>query len=325
MKKIKYKAILGVLLLSFPVLMLFSCSDKEDVIIESEKLDLVLEEDQIDIKIGNQVEINIVEGNNAYKVFSLNEDIVGATISGNKIVMNALEIGKTAIIVSDGAGIYRTLNIKSYKYETPIIEINNVNFKIPIGNSKSTTIKILEGNGGYKAESSNPEIASVNVVGDTLLNITGYKEGKAIITIFDGIDFVSSNVEVEITETTDPYNELELEEIMEKEDLCYVFSNQSVLNSTTYYTLLNRIEGGRNLYGWDYYNFYYLKIYFEGDKEVGIKENSSLLFRYSSTNLSADSINFEIIKNDGEKIWAVFSFIQNEKLEYGYFIQKINP
>ncbi|MDD3909598.1 MAG: hypothetical protein PHN86_06555, partial [Proteiniphilum sp.] len=82
---------------------------------------------------------------------------------------------------------------------------------------------------------------------------------------------------------------------------------------------------GRNLYGWDYYNFYYLKIYFSGDKEVGKKENASLVYRYGSTSISADHIDFEIIKNDGNKIWAVYSFIRLEVLHYGYFIQNINP
>lgn len=89
--------------------------------------------------------------------------------------------------------------------------------------------------------------------------------------------------------------------------------------------MLNRVENGRNLYGWDYFGFYYLKIYFAGDKAVGKKENASLAYYYSSTNISADAIDFEIIKNDGVKIWAVYSFVMDGKLRYGYFIQNINP
>lgn len=48
-------------------------------------------------------------------------------------------------------------------------------------------------------------------------------------------------------------------------------------------------------------------------------------YYYSSTNISADAIDFEIIKNDGVKIWAIYSFVQDERLYYGYFIQNINP
>lgn len=47
--------------------------------------------------------------------------------------------------------------------------------------------------------------------------------------------------------------------------------------------------------------------------------------RYKTLSISADPIDFEIIKNDGEKIWAVYSFMKQERLHYGYFIQNINP
>ncbi len=319
--KTRYKTLLGILLLAVPALMFLSCEDDEDVPSFTEPSDLVIEKEQVMIVVGDKEELEIVKGNNEYKAFSLNDEIATVSISGNKLVIDALDRGKTSVIVSDGSGQYCSLDIVSY--ETLKVEQEEVNLMLPLGTTKTKSVEILQGNGNYRAESSDPEIVSVQISGESLL-LTGRKEGEVIITLTDALD-ITTTIQVEVTSTTEPYDESELEAIMKKETLCYVFDNSVVENATTYYTLLNGIDNGRNLYGWDYYNYYYLKIYFSGNKEEGKKENASLVYCYSSTSISADPIDFEIIKNDGEKIWAVYSFVEQERLHYGYFIQNINP
>lgn len=320
--KTRYKTLLGILLLAVPAFMLLSCGDDEDIPSVTEPSDLVIEKEQVMIVVGDKAELEIVKGNNDYKAFSLNDEIATVGISGNKLVIDAVEKGRTSVIVSDGSGQYRSLNIVSY-YETLKVEHEVVNLMLPLGTTKTKSIGILQGNGNYRAESSDPEIVSVKISGELLL-LTGKKEGEVSVTLTDALD-ITTTIQVKVTSTTEPYDESELEAIMKKETLCYVFDDSVVENATTYYTLLNGIDNGRNLYGWDYYNYYYLKIYFSGDKEEGKKENASLVYRYSSTSISADPIDFEIIKNDGEKIWAVYSFVEQERLHYGYFIQNINP
>ncbi len=320
--KTRYKTLLGILLLAVPAFMLLSCGDNEDIPSVTEPSDLVIEKEQVMIVVDDKAELEIVKGNNDYKAFSLNDEIATVGISGNKLVINAVEKGRTSVIVSDGSGQYRSLNIVSY-YETLKVEQEVVNLMLPLGTTKTKSIGILQGNGNYRAESSDPEIVSVQISGELLL-LTGRKEGEVSVTLTDALD-ITTTIQVKVTSTTEPYDESELEAIMKKETLCYVFDNSVVENATTYYTLLNGIDNGRNLYGWDYYNYYYLKIYFSGDKEEGKKENASLVYRYSSTSISADPIDFEIIKNDGKKIWAVYSFMKQERLHYGYFIQNINP
>lgn len=320
--KTRYKTLLGILLLAVPAFMLLSCGDNEDIPSVTEPSDLVIEKEQVMIVVDDKAELEIVKGNNDYKAFSLNDEIATVGISGNKLVINAVEKGRTSVIVSDGSGQYCSLNIVSY-YETLKVEQEVVNLMLPLGTTKTKSIGILQGNGNYRAESSDPEIVSVQISGELLL-LTGRKEGEVSVTLTDALD-ITTTIQVKVTSTTEPYDESELEAIMKKETLCYVFDNSVVENATTYYTLLNGIDNGRNLYGWDYYNYYYLKIYFSGDKEEGKKENASLVYRYSSTSISADPIDFEIIKNDGKKIWAVYSFMKQERLHYGYFIQNINP
>lgn len=320
--KTRFKILLGILLLAVPALMFLSCEDDEDIPSFTEPSDLVIGKEQVMIVVGDKEELEIVKGNNEYKAFSLNDEIATVSISGNKLVIDAVEKGRTSVIVSDGSGQYRSLGIVSY-YETLKVEHEVVNLMLPLGTTKTKSVEILQGNGNYHAESSDPEVVSVQISGESLL-LTGRKEGEVSITLTDALD-ITATIQVKVTSTTEPYDESELETIKKKETLCYVFDNSVVENATTYYTLLNGIDNGRNLYGWDYYNYYYLKIYFSGDKEEGKKENASLVYRYSSTSISADPIDFEIIKNDGEKIWAVYSFVKQERLHYGYFIQNINP
>ncbi|MDD2246913.1 MULTISPECIES: hypothetical protein [unclassified Proteiniphilum] len=320
--KTRYKTLLGILLLALPALMFLSCGDDEDITPVAELSDLVIEKEQVKILVGDKAELEIVKGNNDYKAFSLNEEIATVGISGNKLIIDALERGNTSVIVSDGSAQYRSIGIITY-YDAIKVENEAVKMMLPLGTFKTKSVAILQGNGDYRAESSDEEIVFVRTSGESLL-ITGRKEGKASITLTDALD-ITTTIQVEVISTTDPYDESELDAIMKKETLSYVFNNSVEENATTYFTPLNRIENGRNLYGWDYYNFYYLKIYFSGDKEVGKKENASLVYRYGSTSISADHIDFEIIKNDGNKIWAVYSFIRLEVLHYGYFIQNINP
>ncbi|WP_294082720.1 hypothetical protein [Proteiniphilum sp. UBA5384] len=324
--KINYRKLPGILLLALPGFMFLSCNDKEDLTPIKDTNDLVIGQKQVELVVGDKTELEIAEGNNEYKALVLNEEVASVKISGNKLLIDALSLGRTPVIISDGSSQYCSIDIVSYHYKTVSVESDaTIDILLPLGDNKTKSIKILEGNGGYHARSSAPEIVSASVEGEQLL-ITGKKEGKASIVLSDGLDFAITTIEVNVTTTsTTPYDTSELDAIKKDETLCYVFNNTVDKNENTYYTLLNGTENEKNLYGWDLSNYWYLKIYFAGDKTVGKKQNASLVYNRLSENVSADNIYFEIIKNDGEKIWAVYSLLKNEKLYYGYFIQAINP
>lgn len=82
-----------------------------------------------------------------------------------------------------------------------------------------------------------------------------------------------------------------------------------------------------NKYGWSVWSEY-LTIWFSGDKTVGKKEKALLSqFTYEdyTTQFTEEPAILEIIKNNGTKIWAVYSVLKADKLSYGYFCAKINP
>lgn len=63
-------------------------------------------------------------------------------------------------------------------------EIKTDNTKVSVVETESITIKIISGNGGYKATSSNEENASVSIK-DNVLTIEGKKAGTAQISLID--------------------------------------------------------------------------------------------------------------------------------------------
>ena len=81
-------------------------------------------------------------------------------------------------------------------------------------------------------------------------------------------------------------------------------------------------------YRWEYY-MYNFKITFDGDNSVGTKQNAVLnCYSYSQStrkyiNYTNKAITLKVIKNDGTKIWAIYTFMDNGVGKYGYFCDKI--
>lgn len=315
--KAKYK-LLSLLLATMP-LVWTGCNDDDDntTFVEEEIPELALDQKSIDVNVGNTATVEITQGGGDYKAFSVNEDIISVTLENNKLVITGLTNGKSAVIISDKNSNYIELSVRSL-YDKIILDQENVSVKMPLGNSKTKTVKVLGGNGGYTASADKEGLVSLNVEKDQI-NVTALKEGKTTITVTDVMD-ITTTFTVNIETTTIPYDEEELEAIKANEDIRYVFNGRTVSSGDWGYELLNGKEGDMNVYGWDYYGWYYLKIYFPGDTSVGEKPGSKLSYEYySGSNYSDEPIDFKIIKNDGTKIWATFSFVKDEKLNFGNF------
>lgn len=285
--------------------------------------EMTISEKEIKVKIGNDVNVDVIPGGGEYKVFSLNEEIAKAQLANNKLTVQGITIGKTSLIISDNDNCYERLAVMVYQYDAIKVEQQEVALKFPLGNPKQATINILEGNGNYTISSDN-KVVEASVIGSIITIKAIGKNGVANLTVTDASGF-QAFIRVQAEASMIPYDEAELEDIKTDQTLRYVFDGGVIKNASTSYSLLNKKEGDLNLYGWDYYNYYYLKIYFAGDKEIGEKSESKLTQKNSSSSFSNEPIKFEIIKNDGTKIWATYSVVKGEKLYFGHFCQQINP
>lgn len=292
-----------------------SCSSDDDPIVD-ESIDLSIADEKVDIVVGAATSVSISSGNGDYRAFSLNEDIVAVELVGNELQLTGVSSGETAIIVSDKNSIYKRVEVRSF-YDKLIVEDSNVEMKMRLGNTGRKTITILGGNGGYKAVSSDPAVATATVSGNDIV-VTGSVVGSAIITVTDKFD-IQTEITVTIVTTTIAYEGEELEEILQSNVSRFYFNGEA---EYMYSSPFVGLENDYNVYGWDYYGYYYQKVYFKGDKSVGVKEDAKFSQSYRTTHRDVP-IDFEIVKNDGVSFWAIFSFIQNGKLFYGYFVRPL--
>ncbi len=271
---------------------------------------------------GNETKIDITEGAGDYKAFSLNMDIATVSMSGNSLFVKGISNGETSIMVSDKENRFKAISV-SVQYERIVLAELTVDLTYRLGRAKSVAIDILAGNGGYSIVSGDEEIATASVSDNTLtVTVPGKKAGETTITLKDkaGREAI---VNAKATFTKEPYDEAELEAIISETSNTYVFDGEA---ASRWYSFLNTVKDGMFLYGWDFYDYEYLRIYLAGDKSVGDKPGSRFEHKSWEDELPLKDLDVcRIIKNDGTKIWCIYSYVHNEIQYSGYFIQDIKP
>ena len=326
MKK-KYNNIF--LIAAFILSMIFSGCSKE--IDDMQQIPVNIPELQfgaeaITVKIGseNTYSLDIKQGGGEYNVFSLNEEIATAKLADNKIFIEGVANGTTSVVVSDKNGFYRKLPVKVYTTETMVLKDYNLEITTLLGYSDVVTTNVTLGNGEYQVTSDNPKVEA-KITEDGTITITGTSKKDtftANVKVTDASG-LSASIAVTVKSTTEPYSAEKLKEIMSDNSQRYFLGEINAYDS--FFNSLNTQEDGQQLYGWDFYNMYYYKLWFTGDKSVGKKKDGKFSYSYFAPYivLTEEPVDFEIIKNDGANIWGIFSFVKNEILYYGYFCDKI--
>lgn len=307
-----------------------ACSKDEGIVSEVDTpepfIDLTFDRELIEVGIKDSTSFNILTGGDNYKVFSLNPQIIEVSIENNVVKVLGISKGKSSIVISDNNGTYKKLPVVS-KYSTIQLDKDTLSLKLKYGSSSSSqSINILQGNGDYKAETDNDSVATASV-NNNIIIIYAKAEGSANITITDGMG-VSIVIPINIIITTDPYSDEELESLKNKKSPQYTWTgvNGTFKRDTKcfYGTNYNIVENGFNKYGWEQYGMG-LVLWFEGDKTVGKKTSAKVkvINLNWETHETSKDVNLEVIKNDGNYIWVIFSYIYKEKLYYGNFVQKI--
>lgn len=311
--------------LLFLPLVFTSCSkDNEESEIrpvEKKIPELTLSQTAIEVEVEKNTTVEILTGGGEYGVFSSNPDIVTAEVTGNKISISALDMGHVSLVVSDENSQYKELNIKAF-YTKIALEKEKVDIVIPLGHSRTVELPILKGNGGYEVTEES-DIVEASIRENTLI-IEASAVGEATLTLTDS-DSLVLEVPVSISSTTIPYTKEELNEIMADDKQRYIFNGSSLIISSlaNYYTYLYSQENGDVLIGWSLWSQYF-KIYYQGDTSVGEKTGANLKFVTGwGAPLTTEEIKFEILKNDGNKIWGTYSYVKNDKLNFGHFCQNI--
>lgn len=316
--KVLYKYAFGMLI--FFSLGVVACSEDDEVqkvqfpqVPQNEPISLDV--NKVDILVDGSSSIKVSGGAGDYKVFSLNPEIATVKFENQQIVVTGVKLGITAIMVSDAANQYKSIDIRTYVDKIEL-EKSSVQFNIKLGYSAQEEIAITKGNGKYKCVTSSDVVDAI--VSENTLIIVARKQGDAELTITDDYG-ISVVLPVSVTTSTVPYTESELIEIIENGSIRYVFNGSQ---NSSWVTYVNTTEGDFNVRGYKYYTYMALSLYYAGDHSVGKKTGSMISYKNTwgdGTMFDRHPVDFEIIKNDGNKIWAIYSFVENDKLNYGHF------
>jgi len=294
--------------------------DDNDILPTEEVPELILEKSTVDVKVDNTGAVKITQGGGEYHAFSSNPDVVTVELEDDVLTLSALSRGVTSVIISDKNSNYKELNVVAF-YDVLAVETSEISVKMPLGHPKTMRIPITKGNGSYEV-STESEIVSASIENDSEIVLVATQKGEATITLTDSYG-LTLDIPVTISTTTIPYDAKELEEIMANEESRYIFNTNDMheyyLSEESSYVDGTTMIGLNSSYG------YYYKLFFSGDKSVGVKSDGVLdIDLYFAAITLKESVTVEVIKNDGNKVWIVYSYIKDEKLNFGHLCQNIN-
>lgn len=305
--------------------------------------ELSLKENAIVLKVGSQEIIDITQGGGEYKAFTLNENVASVELVDGKLTVSGHGNGKTDLIISDSNNQYRKLAVTVYTYDELKLSASNIDISIKLGSlPQPVDVKVVQGNSLYSAKSENEDIATVSVQEETIrISFTG-KEGSTTITVKDFMG-LTITIPVQVSISTNPFTEGDLNKIMGSTTLRYSLSNGETINNLrqTYFNYLNSTTNNKQFFGYEFIDSVYdealneyvdkatiwLYITFDGDRMLGIKQNGKISYKSSeySDEFTDQPANIEIIKNEKGKIWGIFYFVNQGTIFYGHFCQNAVP
>lgn len=319
-----YKNILMYLLLSTLTLgLVSSCSSDDDeiLVVETPELALDIEGNEVRVSVGEATTVDILSGAGEYRAFSANPDLVSVEVSGSTLNITGHDLGSADIIIADKENQYLSV-IAISMFQEVVLESDLVELYCRLGWNGETTLGV-HGNGGYTFTLEEESSLRVTLPDKHTIRISATPKDESfservIVTDKHGIE---ASFEVVVDVTTDPFSEEQLEEIMSQENEIYSYNDESNRYGND---AIKEVDGDTYEYGWQYYNYYYLyRVTFGGGLDVGEKTGGKFEYKMGWTSAEYELEKCEIIKNDGEKIWCIFSAIKDNKLHYGYFITTI--
>jgi putative lipoprotein len=299
-----------------------SCQCEEKTIVQSKTTtDLKLSTDTVSLSVGDSTNLDILSGDGDYKAFSENPDIVAVELIKDKISIRSKEKGKTAVVVSDATGRFKRIPILS-RYGRLSLSATELSAVNKIGTKKEVKVDIKGGNGGYKAESENPDIAKISSVSESEIRIILQNAGTTKVIVADMMGLTQViNVKVETTDVAYTADEIEALKNSDKKIITWDDDSWSPSNGGSY-SYFAKETTGKVTIGWEQkwgsYVYGSLKITYDGDLTVGKKNNVSLDDNSSYNENKYTLTTFEIVKNDGTNVWAIYSVIKDGTLHYGH-------
>ena len=303
-----------------------ACNDDEEPVQQIEDFELAAEQMRVKIGADNMQAIEVATGAGEYQAYVLDETIARIVEQDGQVYVEGLHNGQTTVIVSDAASRYRRIAVQVYTTENMVLSDTDFNLEAPLGFNATAAASVVEGNGEYTIESDNENVVATidEETGEITISGRGrMQEYTAVVTVSDCTG-ITATINVTVVGSTTPFTAADLEEIKASTDGTLVFDGDvSVL-----YRYGNKIaavqSNGKMRVGIDHYSYYRVHVEFNGYLSVGVKADGTFSSNYGwrYTNQPCD---VEVIKNDGTRVWIIFSWIDTdaESLHRGYIIHNL--
>lgn len=139
--------------------------------------------------------VNITEGNGNYSVTVADENVAIATVNGEQITLNGLANGTTTVTVMDWSKHSAVITVKVK--EDFKLTLDKAELVMTKATNPTELVSITSGNGGYKVESSNSEVATAELTSEGKVLVTAVNNGTATITVTDA-DGLKASVEATV-------------------------------------------------------------------------------------------------------------------------------
>ena len=308
-----------------------ACSDDDDVydpetnVPEAQERPVIKTDvaDEVQVGVGETATFNITDGGGDYKVVAENPEFVNATINGNAVTLTGVGKGIAGVVVSDAKGNYKHITVKCMYFKITL-DKQEVNVGMKLGHTDGVAkVTVVGGNGNYTAESADETVARVSVKGD-VITIQGVKTGETTVTVTDMMG-LTQTVNVKVETTTVPFTEDEKAEVLALTENKMVFDGIEPLCANYGNVYEVEQEDGfvtiRAYYKWYPNNAMVMK--FKGDLSVGTKTEGSLTNKDWYDTLSYEGMTYEILKNDGSRVWGIVHLAEENYLHVGYFCTSI--
>lgn len=281
--------------------------------------------DEVKVGVDETATFNITDGGGNYKVVAENPEYVTAEINGSAITLKGLKKGIAGVMISDAQGNYKHITVKCMYFDMTL-DKSEVSVGMKLGHTDGVAkVNVLQGNGQYICESADENVATATANGE-VITVQGVNSGETTITVTDQMG-LTKTINVKVQTTTIPFTEEEKAAVLALNENKMVFEGEEALyveyGGVYELTQEDGFVTMRSYYSW--YPSYDMIMKFKGDLSVGKKTDGTYVNNNAWGGMADKSgIDYEILKNDGSRVWGIVSVIAEGYLYTGYFCMPIN-
>lgn len=268
---------------------------------------ITCEVDTITVGVDENAAFAITSGGGSYKLLNENDDIATVAVDGNTVTVTGIEKGWAGVIITDANGIYKRVAIHS-EYHDLRFDKESLTVGIKLGHTDgSAMLTVTGGNDSYTATVADESVARVSSVSGNVITIGAVGEGTTTVTVTDGLG-ITRTIPVTVSVSTIPFTDDEKASILERTDNVF---NWDTYNSYSWGTWSTPVDNGQQTVYWDYYGYYFMKLYFDGDLSAGQKTGGKLEYKFSwgGSSTTVENVDVEVLKNDGSRVWGIMSLV----------------